>query len=123
MQFQPPPSSFRAEVEIERQTALLSLFGELAPPAAASFDRTLRSVEAEVRHVVIDLRGLTAIHTMGLGVLMQAADRAEGEMWRLSVVRGPNAVDALFRLRTIWSHISLYDDAEGLFPPPALARP
>jgi anti-anti-sigma factor len=119
-QTQPPP--FRAEVEIARRAALLSLFGELrARAAAASFDHSLRSVEVRVGHVVVDLRGLTAMHSMGLGVLVEAAGRAEREIWRLSVVRGPEAVDALFRLKAIEAQISLYNDAEGLFPPPTSA--
>jgi anti-sigma B factor antagonist len=117
---QRPSVSYWAEVAIEQQTALLSLFGELGSLTVASFDRRLQSLEARVHHVVVDLRGLTIINAMGVSVLMQAAARAEREVWRLSVVRGPEAVDALFRLPAIGSRISLFDDLQDLFPPPAL---
>jgi anti-anti-sigma factor len=111
---------FRAEVEIDQGAALLSLFGEMGPLVTGSFERGLQSLEAQVNHLVVDLRGLTAMDTAGVRVLTDAADRADSQMWRLSVVRGPDAVDTLFRPQAVESRISLFHDADGLFPPPSL---
>lgn len=110
---------FRVEIEVEDRVALVSLFGELDVQVADSCEERLSEVEMRRRHVVVDLRGLTVIDRIGLHTLVRAHMRSRLGGWKLTVVRGPPSVDAVFTPRFIEELFDWIDGAEALFPPPA----
>jgi anti-anti-sigma factor len=82
------------EAQTHRRTALIQLRGELdiatAPRVGELLDG-LGSAESGVRHVVIDLRGLTFMDARGVRELIRQKDNAQQNRQNLAVVRGRKA--------------------------------
>jgi anti-anti-sigma factor len=111
---------FRVETEVEDRVALVSLFGELDLRVADECEERLYGVEMRVRHVVVDLRGLTSIDKIGLHTLVRAHMRSRLGDWKLTLVRGPPGVDEAFAPPFIEELFDWIDGAEAVFPPRAL---
>ena len=79
-------------------TETIALQGEL--DFGTAFDVELRLEEAmrRTRHLVIDLRNLDFIDSTGLGVLVEAQQRARREGVTLEVLPGPRAVQQVFEV-------------------------
>ena len=108
---------FRVETEVEDRVALVSLFGELDLRAADYCEERLSGVEPHVRHVVVDLRGLTSIDRAGLHTLVRAhVDSRVGD-WKLTLVHGTPSVDEAFTPAFIEKLFHWVDDAQAVFPP------
>ncbi len=110
---------FRVETEVEDRVALVSLFGELDVRVADCCEEGLSDVEMRLRHVVVDLRGLTLIDRIGLHMLVRAQMRSWLGGWKLTLVHGPPGVDQAFTPRFIEELFDWIDGAETVFPPPA----
>jgi anti-anti-sigma factor len=91
---------FGIEVErLESGVAVLALHGELDLAHVYNFERELHSVErAEPRCIVIDLRGLDFIDSLGVRGLLAARRRAGRARRRLLVVRGSPAIQRVLTL-------------------------
>jgi len=110
---------FRVETELEDRVALVSLFGELDGCVADYCEERLSDVEMRLRHVVVDLRGLTLIDRIGLHTLVRAQMRSRLGGWKLTVVHGPPSVDEAFTPRFIEELFDWIDGADTVFPPTA----
>jgi anti-anti-sigma factor len=115
---------FRVETELELRAALVSLFGELDHRVADDcearlfdVDVHLRHVEPCLRHVIVDLRGLTVIDVSGVQTLVRAHMRSRMGGWRLTLVHGPPSVHAVFMPRFIEELFDWIDSADAVFPP------
>ncbi|MFL5820489.1 MAG: STAS domain-containing protein [Solirubrobacteraceae bacterium] len=117
MQLQPSPRSFRVEAQLERGVAVLSLFGALDMFAIDLFETKLKTVEVQARRVVLDLRGLTALESSGLGVILRAQTRSRVDGWHLAVVRGIPKVDAVFSKSPLARGVRMVKNPDGLFSP------
>jgi anti-sigma B factor antagonist len=113
---------FEIEARIHRRTALIELRGELdvatAPQVAEAFDGLAPDADV-VRHVVLDLRGLTFMDARGLHELIRLNDNARQSRQNLAVVRGREAIQRLLALTAVDEVLVLVDDPEDLVPPPA----
>ena len=120
---------FRVEVEVEERAALVSLFGELDLRVAdycearlCDAELRLRHVGPRLRHVIVDLRGLSVIDGSGVHTLVRAHMRSRTGGWKLTLVRGPPSVGDVFVPRFIEELFDWIDSAAAVFPPPAPPR-
>jgi anti-anti-sigma factor len=116
------PDFLEVEARTNRRTALVELRGELDLATAPRVAEVLDGLEldaAGVRHVVLDLRGLTFMDASGLHELLRQNDYAHQNRHNLSVVRGRKAIDRLLALTAIEKLLVLVDDPEDLVPPPS----
>ena len=63
--------------------------------------------KADGRDVIVDLRGVESIDSIGLSVLTRAADATRGS---LQVIPGPECIDRLFDLRRTSPRIAFVGD-------------
>jgi stage II sporulation protein AA (anti-sigma F factor antagonist) len=77
----------------ETQAHTICLFGELDRTTAPYARHELESVDAsDASVIVLDLRGLTFIDTIGLRLLLAAHVRSRANADRLTVMGGPSAI-------------------------------
>ena len=96
---EPRPQPFRMEVEQAAAGVRIALFGELDLSTVVELREELRSAEAlHPQLLLLDLRELEFMDSMGLGVLIGAVRRARMEERRLVVVPGPKQIENLLRL-------------------------
>jgi anti-anti-sigma factor len=82
-----------------RDTHRIRLQGELDLATHAELERELLRVEAtDVRSIVVDLSGLTFMDSTGIRLLLNADARSRADSNRLSLRRGPFAVQRVFEL-------------------------
>ena len=73
--------------------------GELDIATAGEVQQELERVEAtDARTIVLDLSGLTFISTIGIRVVLEAQVRSSANGSRLTVLRGPAAVQRAFEI-------------------------
>lgn len=77
---------------------MLELFGELDLGSVPALERELDALTAPGRTVVLDLRALAFMDSTGLRTILAADERLRGADARLVLVRGPKAVDRVFRI-------------------------
>jgi anti-anti-sigma factor len=118
------PDLLEVEARTHRRTALVALRGELdlatAPQVAEVLDGLAPDAEG-VRHIVLDLRGLTFMDASGLHELIRQNNYARQNRHNLAVVRGRDAIDRLLALTAVEELLVLVDDPADLAPP--LAEP
>jgi anti-anti-sigma factor len=113
-----------AEVRAHRRTALIELRGELDIATVSKVADLLDGLEPTadgIRHVVLDLRGLTFMDSSGLHELLRQNDYARTNRHNLAVVRGPLAIQRLLELTRTEELLVLVDDPDELAPPPSSA--
>ena len=76
----------------------LALAGELDLATMKLFERELERVAASEQRVVLDLRRLQFIDSTGLHAVLRADQRLAEAGGRLTIIRGPRAVERLFGL-------------------------
>jgi anti-sigma B factor antagonist len=115
------PASFEVKARTHRRTALVELRGELdlatVPQLAELLDGLTPDAEG-LRHIVLDLRGLTFMDASGLHELIRQNDRARQNRHNLAVVRGRTAIERLLALTAVAELLVLVDDPADLLPPP-----
>ena len=105
------PKPFSYEVGSEEQGAtVLRLYGELDMAAAPA----LRSVLHEVQHegcseVVIDLRGLSLLDSMGLSALVEAHAAGQDGHRTVSFIAGGRSVHKVFQVTKMDERVSWFD--------------
>jgi anti-anti-sigma factor len=108
----------RIESEERGEGARIALFGRLAAPQNEDVEAELENVEGRgLKHVVLDLRGLTAIDDAGVRTVLAADARSRQDGFNFAVVRGPSPVQRLFVLTPFGKHLVMVDDPEDLAPP------
>ena len=90
----------RAEQRADEQ--VIALAGELDLDGAGRVDDALRRAEAtDARRIVLDLSGLDFIDSSGIRVVIGAEARSRGDGGRLTLIRGPRAVQRVFEISGI----------------------
>lgn len=75
----------------------VALRGELDLASAPDIEQELKRVEAtDAKSVVIDLSGLTFIDSTGIRLIVTADTRSRANANRLTLLRGPAAVQRVF---------------------------
>ena len=114
--------TLEVEARTNRRTALVELRGELDLATVGQVADVLESVAPDasgVRHIVLDLRGLTFMDARGLRELIRQNDYAHQNRHNLAIVRGRKAIQRLLALTTVEELLVLVDDPEDLVPPPS----
>lgn len=109
------------EARTHRRTALVALRGELDVVTVSKVAEVLEGLKPEadgVRHVVLDLRGLTFMDSSGLHELIKQNEFARSNRHNLAVVRGSDAIERLLELTGVKDRLVLVDDPDDLVPPP-----
>lgn len=90
-------ATFSHTIEERDGLTLVVLDGELDLESGPLLAATLEALSGEDRRVVLDLRALRFMDSNGLALILRFHRRARDERFDLVVVRGPEAVDAIFR--------------------------
>jgi anti-anti-sigma factor len=95
----------RGELDIASVSEVAEVLDGIAPHAAG------------VRHVVLDLRGLTFMDASGLHELIRQNDHAHQNRHNLAVVRGRKAIQRLLELTAVEEILVMVDRPEDVAPP------
>jgi anti-sigma B factor antagonist len=117
----PVAEQLAVEAHTNRRTALVALRGELDLVTVSKVAEVLDGLEpqaAGVRHVVLDLRGLTFMDVTGLRELLRQNEFARINRHNLAVVRGTDAIQRVLKLTGVEEMLVLVDDPDDLVPPP-----
>jgi anti-anti-sigma factor len=104
-----------------RRTALIELRGELDILTATQITQVIEAIKPRadgVRHIVLDLRGLTFMDVAGLREILRQNDFAHDNAHNLALVRGQKSIQALLQLTAVEELLVLVDDPDDLAPPP-----
>jgi anti-sigma B factor antagonist len=89
--------SMTSERDGDRQ--VIRVFGELDLATADGVEQELRRVEAtHAAEILLDLSGLTFMDSTGARLVLQANARSRADSCRLTLLRGPRAVQRVFEL-------------------------
>jgi len=109
------------ETRSNRRTALVALHGELDLLTVSKVAEVLDGLELRadgLRHVVLDLRGLTFMDVLGLKELIRQNEFARRNHHNLAVVRDTAAIQRVLELTGVEDSLVLVDDPDDLVPPP-----
>jgi anti-sigma B factor antagonist len=98
----------------------VALRGELDLVTVSKVAEVLDGLEPHsggVRHVVLDLRGLTFLDVVGLRELLRQNEYARANRHNLAVIRGTDAIDRVLELTDVKDQLVLVDDPDDLVPP------
>jgi anti-sigma B factor antagonist len=97
--------------ELSGDRARVALRGELDLATVGEAEAALAEIEREsgATTLVIDLRGLRFMDSTGVHLVVGADARARGRGGRLLIVRGPEAVDRVFRLALLDGRLTFVD--------------
>ena len=104
-----------------RRTVLVELRGELDLVTASHVSTAIDDLDPQadgVRHIVLDLRGLTFMDVRGLREVLKQNDFARENHHNLAFVRGPPAVQLLLECTDTERLFVLVDEPADLTPPP-----
>ena len=105
-----------------RRTALVALRGELDLVTVSKVSHVVDELEPQadgLRHIVLDLRGLTFIDVPALHELLRQNEFARSNRHNLAVVRGTDQIQRVLKLTGVEEMLVLVDDPEDLVPLPA----
>ena len=114
------------EARTHRRTALVALRGELDLLTVSKVAEVIDGLEPQadgVRHLVLDLRGLTFMDSSGLHELIKQNEFARSNRHNLAVVRGTEAIERLLEVTGVKDNLVLVDDPDDLVPPPINTDP
>jgi len=117
----PPADYLEVEARTHRRTALVALRGELDLVTVSKVAQVIEGLEPAargVRHIVLDLRGLTFIDVLGLHELLKQHQFARNNRHNLAVVRGTPQIQRVLELTGVDEMLVLVDDPEDLVPLP-----
>jgi anti-anti-sigma factor len=108
------------ETREHRRTVLVTLRGELDLTSASCITPLIEGLRPEatgVRHIVLDLRGLTFMDCAGLREILKQNDYARTNHHNVAFVRGKHAVQQVLALTETEKLLVLVDDPDELAPP------
>ena len=108
-----PPDMALLELDTHQEEGAvrLALSGELDISNAPRVEEEISRIEADAPTlVVLDLRGLAFMDSTGLRLIVSADARAREQGRRLAVVKGPEAVQRIFRLTRLDERLDMVDD-------------
>jgi anti-anti-sigma factor len=108
---EPRPAVGPFLISIQRSDGVVSIAptGELDIATSPRLDRTLREYDGE--RVILDLRGLTFMDSSGLHVIATANSRARANGSRLTLLRGPYAVQRVIEIIGLDRELDFATDA------------
>jgi anti-anti-sigma factor len=109
------------EARKHRRTALVALRGELDIVTVSKVAEVIDGLEPQadgVRHIVLDLRGLTFMDVLGLNELIKQNEYARSNRHNLAIVRGTDEIQRVLKLTGVEELLVLVDDPDDLMPPP-----
>jgi anti-sigma B factor antagonist len=109
------------ETRRHRRTALVALRGELDIVTVSKIAEVIDGLEPQadgVRHIVLDLPGLTFMDVLGLNELIKQNEYARSNRHNLAVVRGTDEIQRVLKLTGVEDLFVLVDDPDDLVPPP-----
>lgn len=93
------PEAFGLVVTAEEARTIMYLTGELDMASAPSFTEAFQSLQHDdTAEIVVDLRGLTFLDSMGLAALLEAQLTGQENRMPLSFVRGVPSVHQVFEI-------------------------
>lgn len=92
------PGSFSLETTERDGLTLVALQGELDLATSEQLAAALDPLAGDDRRLVLDLRRLSFMDSTGLAVILRYHQRAKDEPYDFVVVRGPEAVDRVFKV-------------------------
>jgi anti-sigma B factor antagonist len=92
------PQPFRYEVDpCDEGTTTLRLYGELDMGSAPKLEDVMHQLQhVGAREIVVDLRGLSFLDSMGLSALVQAYMAGQDGHHKVSFIRGQRSVQRVF---------------------------
>ena len=103
--------TFDVTSEQRGDTVHLRLSGELDISSAAKVEDELARIEPErPAKIVLDLRSLAFMDSTGLRLLIAADTRARSQERKLLIVKGPEAVQRVFRITRLEERLEIVDD-------------
>jgi anti-anti-sigma factor len=107
-------SRLEVRAEPEFGNVRIRLTGELDISTADSLERRLAELEeAGPQTIVLDLSDLAFMDSTGLRLIVTADLRMRADRRRLRLVRGPEAVQRVFRLALLEERLSFLDEGEA----------
>ena len=92
---------------------LLACIGELDLATIPAFEDALSRAEADGRAIVLDLSGLDFIDSRGLATILALDRRVRESGGRLTIVRGPDAVNRMFEIAGVLDRLEFVDNSAG----------
>ena len=106
---------FGVEVSRDRDTALITVRGELDLASGPALESELGNISpTETQLVIIDLRELDFMDSTGLSIIVRAHQRLADDGCELSLVRGTPQVQRLLDLTGITARVRLIAAPEEL---------
>src|SRR3712207_5618243 len=103
--------SFDVTSESRGDTCHVRLSGELDISSATKVEDELARVEPnQPETLVLDLRNLAFMDSTGLRLLIAADTRARNAGRKLLIVKGPEAVQRVFRITRLEERLEIVDD-------------
>jgi anti-sigma B factor antagonist len=103
------------KTEEQGEVVRIALSGELDISSARQVDEALKQVEPRKPPVlVIDLRGLSFMDSTGLRLIASADARAREEGRRLTIVKGPKAVQRVFQITRLDERFEIVEDPSAV---------
>lgn len=114
MEASPPPGSplYIEHDRLPDGTIRLALVGELDLATMDLLEQDLDQATATEKRLVLDLRRLQFIDSSGLHALLRIDRRLTEAGGKLTIVRGPRAVERLFRLTGLDTRLRMVDSDE-----------
>ena len=88
---------------------LLACIGELDLATIPAFEDALCRAEADGRAIVLDISGLEFIDSRGLAMILALDRRVREADGRLTIVRGPDAVNRMFEVTGVLDRLEFVD--------------
>jgi anti-anti-sigma factor len=111
---------FAVQAQQHRRTVMVRMRGELDLATISTLTAVLDGLNPQadgVRHVVLDLRGLTFMGSDGVQMLLQQGAFARTNGHNLAVVQGNDAIQRLLTLTKAEARLVLVEAPEDLIPP------
>ena len=103
--------TFDVTSEQHGQTVLVKLSGELDISSAPKVEDELARLEPDHPEVIVlDLRNLAFMDSTGLRLLIAADTRARQQDRRLTIIKGPEPVQRVFRITRLEERLEIVDD-------------
>ena len=116
----------RLHLELNRHggTIVIGLAGQFDIHSAEAFDAEFRRIARESpRDVLVDLRRVDFVDSLGLRSLVRATDLAHRKEFRLFMVKGGEAVTRTLRLTGLDAALPLIDEPGELLSSPGSPAP
>jgi anti-sigma B factor antagonist len=107
-----PDSPLEVVVRSTRRQAVIELHGELDLSTVGLLESACRSIAADIDVVVVDLRPLEFMDSVGIRALLELASWPDQVGTRVAFVRGSGAVGRVLAMTGLDRHLPMVDDVD-----------